>query len=153
MKTSLTVIITALFTVVAMALAVWLIPELDLRIGRFSVSDGGWVIDEPEPKRPKPLPPPPPYPDQDVGRFKMMLGSYHVHDVKTGKRMFFSCMFRIDSKTGKVMKHQALVSPTGTYMEGWLPTTIVRRIPSGVAPSNEIISNNGGPRDAITSVR
>jgi len=151
MKTSLTVIITSLLTIVTTALAIWLIPELDLRIGRFSISDGGWVIDEPEPKRPKPLPPP--YPDQDVGRFKMMLGSYHVYDVKTGRRMFFSCMFKIDSKTGKVMKHQSVISTTGTYMEGWIPTTIVGRMPPGVAPVNEIFSNKGGSRDVITSVR
>ena len=151
MKTSLTVIITALLTLVIASLAIWLIPEIDLRIGRFSISDGGWVIDEPEPKRPGPLPPP--YPDQDVGRFKMMLGSYHVYDVKTGKRMFFSCMFRIDSKTGAVTKHQAVVSPSGTYMEGWLPTTIVGRMPPGVAPINEVFRNKGNLRDVISEVR
>jgi hypothetical protein len=148
------IICSVLLTLLSVPVAAYLIPGFDLRFGTYSVSDGGWIVDETGP-RPPIVKPHVPYPDRDVGRFLLTTGEYVILSHNSGKSLRLPGVFRIDTKTGQVLKYHVLFGSRGEFLEGWVPTINSRPAlgtPSPLA-NNFLLRPKQGVANAISEVR
>ena len=120
-------------TLLLVPVAAYLIPGFDLRFGAYSVSNGGWVVDETGPKQPISKPHVP-YPNKDVGRFLLVTGEYVILNPSNNKSLKLPGVFRIDTRTGQVFKYHVLFGPRGEFLEGWVPTINARPAPGIPSP-------------------
>ena len=127
------IIYSVLITLLSVPIAAYLIPGFDLRFGTYSVSDGGWIVDETVP-RPPIVKPHVPYPSRDVGRFLLVTGEYVILSPSNSKSLKLPGVFRIDTKTGQVLKYHVLFGSRGEFREGWVPTINARPAPGTPGP-------------------
>jgi hypothetical protein len=148
------IICSVLLTLLSVPVAAYLIPGFDLRFGTYSVSDGGWIVDETGP-RPPIVKPHVPYPDRDVGRFLLTTGEYVILSHNSGKSLRLPGVFRIDTKTGQVLKYHVLFGSRGEFLEGWVPTINSRPALGTPSPpaNNFLLRPKQGVANAISEVR
>ena len=155
MEATMKKIICSVFvTLLSVPVAAYLIPGFDLRFGTYSVSDSGWIVDETGPQHPA-VQPHVPYPDRDVGRFLLAQGEYAILSPSNGKSLRLPGIFRIDTKTGEVLKYHVLFGPRGEFLEGWVPTVNARPpVGTPTPPSNNfLLRPKQGVAHAISEVR
>ena len=148
------IICSVLLTLLSVPIAAYLIPGFDLRVGTYSVSDGGWIVDETGPRTPI-VTPHIPYPDRDVGRFLLAAGEYVILSNNSSKSLRLPGVFRIDTKTGQVFKYHVLFGSRGEFLEGWVPTINSRPAMGTPSPptNNFLLRPKQGVANAISEVR
>jgi hypothetical protein len=148
------ILCSVFLTLLSVPVAAYLLPGFDIRIGTYSVSDGGWVVDETGPRQPV-VEPHVPYPDRDVGRFLLAAGEYAILSPSNGKSLRLPGMFLVDTKTGQVLKYHVLFGPNGQFMEGWVPTVGARPATGTPSPppNNFFLRPKQGVANAISEVR
>jgi hypothetical protein len=63
--------------------------------------------------------------NSEIGRYKIKEGPYRLEDMENDKVYEFPSLFLLDTATGEVQRYSASITPTGTYMEGWVSTEFI----------------------------